>query len=227
MLWQRTQAARGDWLVSWGGQPDKRADPVGRSRLQPEVSGPVFTYRSHPILPGVLSRAALRAGMDAQFPRSYVRPGQPRRCGSPSCRPRSSATRRIERTARRSHPAPAAHLPAPRTVSPSARRTPTALRRTRPVRPLRRGRRRPLRRRQNEADVRVTVGSRTSATRATSSDYTGQLQVRSVVRITDGSGTTGPDTTSPRPFPAPRRRAARSAQAARSPPPSTRSSRAP
>jgi hypothetical protein len=34
----------------------------------------LFSYRSHPVPFGQLSRTALRAGMDAQFPRSSVRP---------------------------------------------------------------------------------------------------------------------------------------------------------
>ena len=34
----------------------------------------LFSYRSHPVPFGMLSRTALRAGMDAQFPRSFVRP---------------------------------------------------------------------------------------------------------------------------------------------------------
>ena len=42
-----------------------------------------FSYRSHPVMPGVFSRAALRAGMDAQFPRSYVRPKSARKLRVP------------------------------------------------------------------------------------------------------------------------------------------------
>jgi hypothetical protein len=64
----------GNWVMSWGG-----------NRLVTELtpsSGRVFglsfinaaSYRAHPVLPGVLSRATLRAGMDAQQPR-MARPG--------------------------------------------------------------------------------------------------------------------------------------------------------
>ena len=56
----------GDWVVSWGSTP--RADeiaPSGKRILQFNFGFFYGTYRAVPIMPGQLSAAALRAGMDA------------------------------------------------------------------------------------------------------------------------------------------------------------------
>ena len=64
-----TRLAGGHWLMSWGGTPvitELAADgaPVLTLRL-----GAGFSYRAYPVSSSLLSRAALRAGMDAMAPR--------------------------------------------------------------------------------------------------------------------------------------------------------------
>jgi hypothetical protein len=64
-----TRLAGGHWLMSWGGAPvitELAADgaPVLTLRL---AAG--FSYRAYPVSSSLLSRAALRAGMDAMAPR--------------------------------------------------------------------------------------------------------------------------------------------------------------
>ena len=43
--------------------------PAGVRVFRMTFTEPFFTYRAEPVPFGVLSRAALRGGMDAQFPR--------------------------------------------------------------------------------------------------------------------------------------------------------------
>ena len=64
-----TRLAGGHWLMSWGGTPvitELAADgaPVLTLRL-----GAGFSYRAYPVSSSLLSREALRAGMDAMAPR--------------------------------------------------------------------------------------------------------------------------------------------------------------
>ena len=60
----------GAWLMSWGGAPlVTELSPSGSRVFSLTFETGFFSYRAHPVPPGVLSRAALRAGMDAQFPR--------------------------------------------------------------------------------------------------------------------------------------------------------------
>jgi hypothetical protein len=61
----------GDWMMSWGGDSvvtelSATNTPVFRLVFD---SG-LFSYRAEPILPGQLNAPTLRAGMDAQFPRT-------------------------------------------------------------------------------------------------------------------------------------------------------------
>jgi Arylsulfotransferase (ASST) len=64
----------GNYVVGWGGNPDDTADITETTRFGGRLFELAFTdpaalaYRGIPVLPGVLSRDALRAGMDAQFP---------------------------------------------------------------------------------------------------------------------------------------------------------------
>jgi hypothetical protein len=60
----------GDWVTQWGNYPyfteqTGAGDPVFKLLFTQGL----FSYRADPVLPGQLSRAALRAGMDAQYPR--------------------------------------------------------------------------------------------------------------------------------------------------------------
>jgi hypothetical protein len=60
----------GDWVVSWGSnRPVTERTPTGATVFQLTWLQPLFSYRANPVLPGQVSAAALRAGMDAQFPR--------------------------------------------------------------------------------------------------------------------------------------------------------------
>jgi Arylsulfotransferase (ASST) len=60
----------GDWVTQWGNNPyfteqTATGDPVFKLSFTPGL----WSYRAHPVLPGRVSRAALRARMDAQYPR--------------------------------------------------------------------------------------------------------------------------------------------------------------
>ncbi len=67
--------AGGNWAISWGGNPLVTELTSSGSRVfSLAFRGGVSSYRAHPVPPGVLSRSALRTGMDAQHPR-YARPG--------------------------------------------------------------------------------------------------------------------------------------------------------
>jgi hypothetical protein len=58
----------GDWVMSWGlNDSMMELTPAGDRVYVITFSAP--SYRADPVLPGVLTRAALRAGMDAQYPR--------------------------------------------------------------------------------------------------------------------------------------------------------------
>jgi hypothetical protein len=59
----------GNWVMSWGGRPIvTELAPDGERQFRITL-GSVFSYRAHPLPPGIVSRQALRAGMDAQYPR--------------------------------------------------------------------------------------------------------------------------------------------------------------
>lgn len=60
----------GNWVVSWGGETTVgEYDPQQNSIFRLEFPAGFFSYRAVPVVPGLMSRAKLRAGMDAQFPR--------------------------------------------------------------------------------------------------------------------------------------------------------------
>jgi hypothetical protein len=66
--------AGGNWVMGWGGLAQfAELTPAGEVALRvtytADESPASFSYRTHPVEPGLLSRAALRAGMDARFPR--------------------------------------------------------------------------------------------------------------------------------------------------------------
>ena len=65
----------GNWLMAWGSAGIiTELSPSGSRIFDLTWDDSLFSYRSHPVPFGVVSRSALRAGMDAQFPRGYVRP---------------------------------------------------------------------------------------------------------------------------------------------------------
>jgi hypothetical protein len=60
----------GDWVIGWGGNRTvTEQTSTGATVFQLRFLQPLFSYRANPVLPGQVSAAALRAGMDAQFPR--------------------------------------------------------------------------------------------------------------------------------------------------------------
>jgi len=64
----------GDWVISWGSANRvTELAPDGSRVLKLEFTG-TFAYRAIPIEPGVVSRSQLRAAMDAQYGRTNVRP---------------------------------------------------------------------------------------------------------------------------------------------------------
>ena len=64
----------GNWLMSWGNTGViTELNPGGSRVFKLTFDDGLFSYRSHAVPFGTLSRAALRAGMDAQYPRGNVR----------------------------------------------------------------------------------------------------------------------------------------------------------
>ena len=65
----------GNWVISWGSTGViTELSPAGSRVFKLTFDDSLFSYRVHPVPFGQLSSAALRAGMDAQFPRGYARP---------------------------------------------------------------------------------------------------------------------------------------------------------
>lgn len=60
----------GDWVMSWGQNPVvTELSPAGQRVFRMTFQEPYFSYRAQPVPFGMISRTALRSGMDAQFPR--------------------------------------------------------------------------------------------------------------------------------------------------------------
>jgi hypothetical protein len=60
----------GSWLMSWGGNPVVEEFAADGSRdFRMTFANGRFSYRAFPVPSGLLTAAALRAGMDAQYPR--------------------------------------------------------------------------------------------------------------------------------------------------------------
>ena len=59
----------GGWLASWGGNPSVVEYGSNGARLIAFTFVTYFSHRALPVAPGRLSAGALRAGMDAMFPR--------------------------------------------------------------------------------------------------------------------------------------------------------------
>jgi hypothetical protein len=183
----------GNWLIAFGSVNQiTELTPAGGRVWSMSFSGS-FTYRSHPLAPAGLSRAALRNAMDAQYPRPYVRPAgatplraslvpaaqactAPNRAhGTPlafgSCRPPAAASSQLtvgipETTgfAPQSSGAVRFGVITGNTSTPA-----------------------------NEADVKLTAGITDVRRKPDLTDYAGQLQVRTSVRITDAGGATVSD----------------------------------
>ncbi len=63
----------GNWVLAWGGVSTvTELTAAGVPAFTLAFDAPYFTYRADPVLPGVLSRDAIVAGMDAQTPRSAL-----------------------------------------------------------------------------------------------------------------------------------------------------------
>jgi arylsulfotransferase ASST len=176
----------GDWLMSWGNTGlVTELSPLGAPVFSLTFDAGLFSYRAHPVLPGLLSRAALRAGMDAQHPRSYARPRGATliqaalvpaysECVSPngshapplsggSCSPPSQTSSSLT----------VGTVSANSDASESVGSVQYGVDIGKPSTPA------------NEADVGVDVSLTDVRRRVDLSDYTGQLQVHSMVRITD------------------------------------------
>lgn len=65
----------GNWVMSWGNTGViTELSPSGSRIVSLTFDDGLFSYRAHPVPFGELTRTAVRAGMDAQFPRGYPRP---------------------------------------------------------------------------------------------------------------------------------------------------------
>jgi hypothetical protein len=190
----RTGSARklpgGNWVVDWGSaglatELTPSGGPVTSLMFGRDPSGKqLFSYRAEPLLPGVLGRQALRDAMDHQFPRGYPRPrgtGVTRvplvpafnQCSAPdrthggplsfgSCSSPASASLLTVGTPD-SNGAEANSSGYVRYATVLGDRSTPA----------------------NEADVAVRVALTDVRRKSDLSDYTGQLQLRDAVRITD------------------------------------------
>jgi hypothetical protein len=64
------RSASGSWLMSWGGNSIvTEFAPDGSRTFELTFGNGLFSYRAFPVPDGLLSAAALRAGMNAQYPR--------------------------------------------------------------------------------------------------------------------------------------------------------------
>jgi hypothetical protein len=179
----------GDWLIGFGiDNVITELTSSGSHVFSLSFQSGFFSYRSHPVMPGTLSRSSLREGMDVQFPRSYVRPKSattlrvalvpaaqeclaPNRThGEPlafsSCSPPTSASRYLTVGTADANGAATNSSGFARygviAGDPSTSKS--------------------------EADVTVNVGLTDMRRKGDLSDYPGQLQVHSAVRITDRMG---------------------------------------
>lgn len=60
----------GNWVSAWGANPFVTEQTATGGRVfKLSFTQGLFSYRANPVLPGQLSRTALRAGMDVQYPR--------------------------------------------------------------------------------------------------------------------------------------------------------------
>jgi hypothetical protein len=60
----------GHWLIDWGANPFiTEVGPNGKPVLSLKMPRKLFSYKAQSVRSGVLTRDALRAGMDAQYPR--------------------------------------------------------------------------------------------------------------------------------------------------------------
>jgi hypothetical protein len=190
----RTGSARklpgGDWVVNWGSAGLATELTSLGSRVMSLTFGrdslgkQLFSYRAQPLLPGVLDRQALRDGMDRQFPRGYPRPK-----GADVIR--ASLVPAFDKCIApdRNHGGPLAFgsCSSPSTASlltvgtsdangAATKSTGYVIYKAvlgNPSTPA------------NEADVTVQVSLTDVRRKRDLSDYTGQLQVRGAVRITD------------------------------------------
>jgi hypothetical protein len=181
--------AGGNWLMSWGSDGIiTELSPSGDRVLKLTFDDNLFSYRSHPVPYGTVSPPALRAGMDAQFPRGYARVkaagyGQPmqvplvpayRECISPD----------------RTHGPPLAFGSCSSPAGTSSFLTigtPDANGAANNSRGfvaygVRRGDPATL---ANEADVSIRVELSDVRWKSDMSDYQGQLQLRGAIRLTD------------------------------------------
>jgi hypothetical protein len=76
---------RGNWVISWGGLDLVTETTTTGKRVFALHFPLLMSYRAFPVLPGRLSRGALRVGMDAMHPRRRSGQSQQRR-RSPSPR---------------------------------------------------------------------------------------------------------------------------------------------
>jgi hypothetical protein len=180
----------GDWVVNWGSdglatELTPSGDRVTSLKFGIDSSGKqLFSYRAQPLLPGVLSRQALRDGMDQQFPRGYPHPRGASITRAPLV-PAFNECTASDRThgdslafGSCSSPSRASLLTVgtPDSNGAGANSSGYVLYTTVPGNPSTPA---------NEADVAVQVGLTDVRRKADLSDYTGQLQLRGAVRITD------------------------------------------
>jgi hypothetical protein len=175
----------GDWVINWGSAGvTTEVSPAGDRVFSLTFDDKLFSYRAHPVMPGVLSRDALRDGMDEQFPRGYPRPK-----GAPAVRVPLVPAFDECTTADSAHGPPLAYgsCTSPSTSSLLTIGTPDA--NGAPVNsvgsvaynvvvgnPSTAA---------DEADVKVKAAVSDVRHKSDLSDYTGELQVRGAIRITD------------------------------------------
>jgi hypothetical protein len=176
----------GDWVMSWGSYGLVTELSQSGSRVTSlTFDNNLFSYRADPVLPGTLSRTALRDGMEAQFPRGYARSRGASRTQVPLV-PAYAQCASPDRT----HGAPLSFgsCSSPRSMSsfltagtPGANGAGSNFMGFVSYR-LVAGNPSPT---ANQADMRMRVWLIDVRRKADLSDYTGQLQVRGGIRVTD------------------------------------------
>jgi arylsulfotransferase ASST len=176
----------GHWLMSWGSAGLVTELSASGSRVfSLTFDDGLFSYRAHPVLFGTLSRTALRNGMDAQYPRGYPRPRSAAQIRVPlvpefkECLAPDQQHGEPFAFGSCSHPASTSSYLTVGTPDANGQFTNSAGHVTykvhvgNPATPA------------SESDVSMTVELTDVRRAADLSDYTGELQARGAVRITD------------------------------------------
>lgn len=108
----------GNWVMSWGQNPLMTELTPAGARVFSLTFG-AHSYRADPVLPGALTREALRSGMNSQYPRATTP------TPTPTNTPTATATRTPTATATATRTPTSTPVPPTNTATPTSTRTST------------------------------------------------------------------------------------------------------